>query len=299
MNERAAHAIELAEPNALRVLAEQAARVGGALAREAFGRRQTVRLKSDQSEVTDVDVAAEKAIIDFIRAARPRDRFLGEESAESDAADASPAGETPALPRRSEPAAPDSVAWIIDPIDGTRNFIRHMPLFACSIAAMHAGAPVAGAIFEPIQDTMYSAHRGGGLHLNGRPFQPAPDQRLSAGDPQRKLFVGIPSARRESTTPLVLHAIENHVVRNFGSIALHLALVALEHLDAAVVSNAKLWDIAAGCLLVQESSGLVTGPAGEPLFPIDLPRYRGEEIQLLAGTAEAYTRLRRELAAGA
>lgn len=298
MNFYAPSAGEALAPPDLRVLAEQAARVGGTVARDAFGQTQKVRLKADQSEVTEADVAAQRAIIDYVRARRPRDRFLGEESTDNSAAVPASAGAMPAPSGDSGADVFDAVTWIIDPIDGTRNFIRQMPLFACSVAALRAGIPIAGAIFEPIPDVMYSARRGGGLCVNGKPYQPTPDERQSATDAERKLYVGIPSSRRDATKPLVLHAIENHVVRNFGSIALHLALVALGHLDAVVVGNAKLWDIAAGCLLVEESGGLVTAPAGAPLFPIDLARYTGEEIPILAATQAAYERLQRELSNG-
>ena len=289
MNERAPHSIPPSDMETLRALAEQAAGIGGAVAREAFGRPLQVSLKSDQSEVTEIDVAAEKAIIDFIRNARPADGFLGEESLENQATAASPVDDPLITPGLS------GITWIIDPIDGTRNFIRNMPLFACSVAAMHNGVPIAGAIFEPIQDVMYSARRGGELNLNRQPFSPDNLDRLSANDANRKLYVGIPSARREATKPLVLHVIENHVVRNFGSVALHLALAALGHLDAVVVGNAKLWDIAAGCLLVEATGGLVTAPDGAPLFPIDLTRYGGEEMPLLAGSETACKRLQQEL----
>ena len=288
--------VRVPAPKDLRLLAEQAARVGGAVARQAFGRRQKVSIKSDQSEVTEIDVAAERAIVEFIRAARPHDVFLGEESLESGKSSAVDSSPAPASIATLDATDATTVAWIIDPIDGTRNYIRHMPLFTCSVAALRAGVPVAGAIFEPIQDTLYSAQQGGGLRVNGKPFRSPIAQPSAPGDEQRKLYVGIPSARRAATKPLVLHAIDNHIVRNFGSVALHLALVALGHLDAVVVGNAKLWDIAAGCLLVEEAGGRVTAPDGAPLFPVDLPRYNGAEIPLIAATKVAYERLLRELA---
>ena len=268
------HPTRAETPPELRDLAEAAARVGGNLARQHFGHPLRVVLKADQSEVTDVDIAAEQAIIATIRAQRPADIFIGEESF------------TDALPADS--AASDSIYWVIDPIDGTRNYIRTMPLFTCSVAAMRGGRPIAGAVFDPIQETMYSAAAGEGLLVNGQ------HQRLTAAvtkKPGEKLYIGIPSARREATNSLVFRAINEHVVRNFGSVAFHLALTAIGHLDATVVGNAKLWDIAAGCLLVSEGGGVVSTPAGEPLFPIVITNYVGDEIPLLAGDPLSYARL--------
>lgn len=128
----------------LRQLAEIAARAGGAVSREAFGRRVSVSLKSDASEVTEIDVAAEKAVFSTIRAARPDDALIGEESV------------------KSEMDAPKSgISWIVDPIDGTRNFIRGVPSFtACSVAAMCDGWPIIGVIYEPIGERIYTAVRG-------------------------------------------------------------------------------------------------------------------------------------------
>lgn len=292
---------DLPTPAELCLLAEQAARVGGTIARNAFGSSLQVRMKADQSEVTEADIVAERAIVDCIRSLRPRDAFLGEESCES--AERKPPNAAPdsvgAIPLSSQVVNADHdlqlVTWIIDPIDGTRNFIRNMPLFACSVAALRAGTPIAGAIFEPIHDTLYSAHRGGGLRINGKPHVLTSDPRSPDADARRKLFIGIPSAHRPATAALVSHALDNHIVRNFGSVALHLALVALGHLDAAIVGNAKLWDIAAGCLLVVESGGIAAAPDDAPLFPIEPRALAGEELPLLAATRAAYARLRSEL----
>ncbi len=270
-------------PDELRELAESAARVGGQLARDAFGQRQKVTLKDDHSEVTEVDVAVERAIVAHISATRPNDTFIGEETTA-----------TNPINRQSSIVNLQSICWVIDPIDGTRNYIRNMPLFTCSIAAMRNGEPVAGAIYDPIQDVMYSAARGRGTLVNGRRISLEKQSAERAPEPGDKLFVGIPSARRQATRHLVLHAIECHIVRNFGSVALHLALTALGYLDVAVVGNAKLWDIAAGCLLVNEAGGVVTSPSGEPIFPLNVSRYASEEIPMLAGNPEAHARLLRE-----
>lgn len=271
-------------PEQLLELAESAARIGGELARKSFGRRQRVTLKDDRSEVTEVDLAVERAIITHIRAERPQDTFIGEESAAQ-------GPHAPPSNPRSSIVNPQPVCWVIDPIDGTRNYIRDLPWFTCSVAAMQGGEPVAGAIFDPTQNAMYAAARGCRMLVDGQTITPSDARADNVYGPHAKLIVGIPSARREATGALVLHALEKHVVRNFGSAALHLALTALGRLDLAVAGNAKLWDIAAGCLLVRESGGVVTSPAGRPIFPLDVSRYAGEETPVLAGRPDAHARL--------
>ena len=270
-------------PTKLRELAQQAARVGGAVARAEFGRRQSVSLKSDASEVTETDLAAERAVIEHVRKLRPFDRFIGEESVEL-------TQESPA----NVPPPADVVTWIIDPIDGTRNFIRRMPLFTCSIAAVMYETIVAGAVYEPIPDTMYSAERGNGAFIDGKrtPLTTEPTEENSA---TKKLFVGIPSARRAVTRPLVLHAVERHIVRNFGSVALHLALTAIGRLDVTVVGAARLWDVAAGCLLVEEGGGKVTAPDGSPLFTEGVTACAEVEIPLIAASSRAHEQILREI----
>lgn len=162
----------------LRTLAEQAALRGGELARQAFGQRHDVQRKPDASEVTPVDLAVEHAVMSDLAAARPRDTFLGEEGVAATRPDAA------------------GVVWAIDPIDGTRNFIRGVPLFTCSVAAMLHGEPVAAAIYEPMAAALYSAHRGGGSSLRYAVVEPPDDSRASApaAEPRQ------PSARGDAAT---------------------------------------------------------------------------------------------------
>jgi myo-inositol-1(or 4)-monophosphatase len=274
-------------PEELLELAESAARIGGDLARASFGQPQRVTLKGDRSEVTEVDLAVERTIGAHIHALRPHDTFIGEEAVAA-RHERTGAGHLSAI--RNPQSA---ICWVIDPIDGTRNYIRNLPWFTCSVAAMQRGEPVAGAIFDPMRNVMYSAPRAGGMRVDGRPVSPSDASTESVYGPRAKLIIGIPSARRKATRALVLHALEHHVVRNFGSAALHLALTALGQLDLALAGNVKLWDIAAGCLLVEEAGGVVTSPAGAPIFPLDVSRYGGETIPVIAGSSLAHARLMR------
>ena len=287
----------------LRALAEAAARLGGDVARRSFGQRQKVTLKRDRSEVTETDLAAERAIIAHIRAARPSDRFIGEEATDrgdggKEAGGPPAGGDASGVERHPESAGPDSgtLWWIIDPIDGTRNYVRQIPIFACSVAAVRDGSPLAGAIYDPVQDAMYSAGLREGAFVNGQRVALAQAGAARGSAPPSKLLVGIPSARRPSTRRFALHAVERHVIRNLGSAALHLAMLANGQLDVVVVGNCKLWDIAAGCLIVTEAGCIVTSPDGKPLFPLDVARYAGEEIAVLAGNPSAYARFRESVA---
>ncbi len=244
---------------------------GGEIARAAFGRRQAAEFKSDGSEVTEYDREAERAVWDTIRAARPTDAFLGEEGVVSAAATSDSA-------RR--------IHWIVDPIDGTRNFVRGVPLFACSVAAILNGEPIVGVVHEPIRPQTWSAGRGLGAFRDGVQLAALPPPST-----ERQLVVAIPSAWRSDDRRLTEHAVRRHVVRSLGAASLHLALVASGQADASILNNTKLWDIAAGCVLIREVGGVMTKLTGEALFPLAPEACGGRELPNLAGHPAALERL--------
>jgi myo-inositol-1(or 4)-monophosphatase len=314
-------AAELPSLVELRELAEAAARLGGELARASFGQPQRVTLKRDRSEVSETDLAAERAIIAFLQQRRPNDGVVAEEAMETRGDGGTEAGahegdtaarsapdrrvnrqspisnrQSPIVNPQSPIPNPQSVSWIIDPIDGTRNYVRGVPLFACSVAAMRGGMPVAGAIYDPIREVLYAADEGTGVLVNGKPV--SAEERADSGrnDSQRQLIVAIPSMRHRSGQALVRAVFDRHVVRNLGCTTLHLALVAVGRFDAAISSNSRLWDLAAGWLLVTRAGGLMTRHGGEELFPLDPTAYAGEELPTLAGSPAAHARLLREAA---
>lgn len=299
----------------LLALAKSAAREGGDVARRAFGRRLSVRIKHDHSEVTQIDEAAQAAVLAHLAEHRPHDRFVGEES---DGAAAYGFGELAtrggkstrrsALASSKRSAKPIAAAnsrsriqdpklavtWVVDPIDGTRNFIRGVPMFTCSVAAMVGGLPVVGAIFDPISGVMFSAALGLGARRDGVRLPPIVGPRSSrsanhepaAATRSLKPVIAIPSAWRNDSGPFVRRLLETSVVRSLGSGTLHLVYVALGGFDATYMNNCKLWDIAAGALIVTEVGGRVTDPRGKPLFPMDLDAYRGEEMPTLASRGD-------------
>ncbi|MBI5865409.1 MAG: inositol monophosphatase [Planctomycetes bacterium] len=259
----------------LQRLADAAARLGGELARASFGGGISVRLKADASEVSEIDVAVERAVFAHLHAARPDDDFLGEEGVAFEHFSAGSA-------RRS--ARSSGISWVIDPIDGTRNYIRGVPLFACSVAALQAGMPVAGAIYDPMTDMLFSAGAGRGALRNGRllPRLSSTDEATTAVR-NRTPIVAIPSAWRQESDALVRQIVRNCVIRSLGSATLHLVQVASGGIDATLMNNCKLWDIAAGALIVSECGGFVGRPDGAPLFPADADALSGGETPTLAG----------------
>ena len=191
----------------LRRLADTAAKAGG---REAAARsrgRRSVELKSDGSEVTDADVEVERLLVRMIREARPDDGFIGEEGASGG------------------PRGAAGVWWTIDPIDGTRNFIRGGGPFTCTVAALADGQPVAGSIHVPLEDTLYSASAGGGVTINGRAM--ADIASLAVGPRNPQPLIAIPSGWRAASGDFVKRLLEISVVRSFGCATANLAYLAV------------------------------------------------------------------------
>jgi myo-inositol-1(or 4)-monophosphatase len=251
----------------LRALAEEAARAGGDVARRFFRAEVEVRLKADRSEVSVADETAQATIIACLRARRPQDAFIAEERLDA----------FPGLPAPSG----DRVCWVIDPIDGTRNFLRHIPMFTTCVAAMYGGQPVAGAIYDPLRDILYSGALGEPLRINGV-TQDVSDRLGRPRSLHPKPVVAIPSTPSGALAPLVHAWLDRYVCRGLGSTALHMAMVATGELDGMLADNPRLWDIAAGWILVTSSGGRVTAPYGEPLFPLDVAGYHGTQLPLVA-----------------
>ncbi len=255
---------------ALCALAEAAARAGGAVARDYFRRSYRVMLKADRTEVSDADHAAQGAVVAAICAARPNDSFVTEE----------PLWLGPEM-LPPLPPTDDAVCWLIDPIDGTRNFVRGIPIYTCSVGAMLGGYPIVGAVYEPERDVLYSAQQGGELLVNG---QPTPRLRPAGLSP--KPLVGMPAAPKGVLTEIAHRWLGRFVGRNFGSCALHLAQVAAGQLDGMLSDNARIWDLAAGCALVSASGGKVTTPTGQPLFPVFISACSDSELPFIAARSD-------------
>lgn len=221
---------------------QKAARAGGAVLNERLGKVR-VRLKSPADLVTDADLASQEIVTATLREAFADHQILGEEDLGGPAVD----------PINAE------FCWVIDPLDGTTNFAHEVPHFCVSIALLHRGRLEAGCIFDPLRDELFSAARGEGAQLNGNPIQTSRVTTIEGA----LGAIGLPTVVDPQSPDLeaMLRAIPRfQALRRTGSMALNLAYVAMGRFDAVWCYSARIWDIAAGILLIQESGGTVTSP---------------------------------------
>ncbi len=254
-----------AEPK-LALLESMVREVGQQLrAREATG----VRAKGKLDLVSDLDFWAESEVTRFLAEQYPGDLLLSEESANS--------------------VAYGERIWILDPLDGTVNRTSGIPLYALSLALLENGHPQLAFIYEPEHDELYFAERGRGATLN--------DQTLTLQE-QSGSGIALTSqvVRRlcERSPENLVELITSHGrLRGLGAQALHLAYVAAGRLSLAVSLETKLWDNAAGALLVTEAGGRYTDLDGRDPFPIveQDEALRGAANGCIAASPEAFERI--------
>lgn len=226
-------------------IALRAAREAATLMVQAHARPDRVKVfeKGPNDFVTDVDKQVEDTLIHHLRKAYPDHSFLGEENGLQEGAD-------------------KDTLWIIDPIDGTRNFVLGFPHFCISMACVQRGKLQHALILDPIKGEEFTATKGSGAQLNGNRIRVGKRHRLEGG------AVSLSCAGlRNYEAMLALQQKLGGVIgalRFTGSTALDLAYVAAGRLDAGWTSGVKSWDSAAGILLVQESGGLISDSAGNP-----------------------------------
>ncbi len=233
----------------LNVMIAAARKAGRALKRD-FGEveKLQVSLKGPANFVSAADRRAEETLYAELAKARPNYGFLGEEGGERAGAD-------------------KTHRWIVDPLDGTTNFLHGIPQFAISIALEREQTVVAGLVYNPANDEIFIAERGKGAFLNDQRIRVANRKRLNdaviaCGLPHYGR-PGFPLAHRETG------ALQQQVagLRRFGAAALDLAWVAAGRLDGYWERNIKPWDVAAGLILVREAGGYVTDcDGGEDMF---------------------------------
>lgn len=224
--------------------AEEAARRAGRVLADTFLDERKIEFKGGIDLVTDADRAAEKEILALIQGRYPGHAVLAEES-----------GWTEGSGHR----------WVIDPLDGTTNYSHQVPHYCVSIAVVGDEGILAGAIYDPMRDELFSAAKGRGAHLNGRPMHPSGSTGLGTG----LLCTGFPYDVRENPeAPLGLFnrlIRKAQGIRRMGSAALDLAYVASGRFDGFFEFGLKPWDIAAGALIVQEAGGHMAQIDGTPL----------------------------------
>jgi len=221
--------------------AVKAARKAGSIITRASSDldRLTVRRKQHNDFVTEVDHAAEEAIIRTLRDAYPSHAFLGEESG------------------ASSPAAGSDHLWIIDPLDGTTNFLHGFPQYCVSIALKHKGVLQQAVVYDPNRNELFTATRGAGAFMNDRRI------RVSAADRLDEALIGTGFPFREfahfDEYLRMFGEVTRRVagVRRPGAAALDLAWVAAGRLDGFWEMGLSPWDMAGGALLVREAGGMV------------------------------------------
>jgi myo-inositol-1(or 4)-monophosphatase len=224
-------------PGGLREIAEAVAREAGHQLRDAFaGPRVNVVAKSSPTDlVSEADHAAERLIRDRLAAARPGDGFLGEEGGDA--------------------AGTSGLRWVVDPLDGTINFLFGIPQWAVSIACEDASGTLAGVIYDPMRDELWTAERDGPALLDGRPVRRSGRTDLSTA--LVATGFGYDAAVRRLQAEVAARLLPQvRDIRRFGSAALDLAWTAGGRYDAYYERGLNVWDLAAGRLLC-ERAGLI------------------------------------------
>ncbi|PEN06281.1 inositol monophosphatase [Longimonas halophila] len=237
-----------------RYIAESAARAGAAVIRDRVDKAHTVETKGTNDFVTEADKAAQDAIVQVLRRSFPNDTILAEEQDDAVGSIADVSG------RR----------WIIDPIDGTTNFMHGIPPYAVSIALQQDDAIVAAVVFNVPHDRLYAAVKGGGATCNGEPLAVNNADTL----PEAVIATGFPYQRVAHTEVFldVLGALlpKARGIRRHGAASIDLVRVAEGAYGAYYETGLKPWDVAAGALIVREAGGRVTTVGGSgglhPLF---------------------------------
>jgi myo-inositol-1(or 4)-monophosphatase len=228
--------------------------------------RLTIQTKGTNEFATQVDEAAENAIVELLRQRYPGHAIIGEEGGESGAADA-------------------EHVWIIDPLDGTTNFIHGLPCYAVSIGLKIKGRLSVGVIYNPESQELFTAVRGNGATVDGRRMRVSKRRELAGS------IIGTEFPFRSVDTSLERHlSIYKNVlqeagcVRSEGSAAMDLCYMAAGRIDAAWMFGLKIWDIAAGVLILREAGGMVSA--------IDDKEDYMETGNLVAGTPKVHAELR-------
>lgn len=229
-------------------LAETAARAGGEVLRDWQG-RFAISKKGPKDLVTEADFAAQQTIREILLGRFPTHGFIGEEG-------------------ESEETGPE-LRWMVDPLDGTSNYVHGFPAYCVSVALASGNTVLAGAIYDPVADECFTAIQGGGARLNGVPLSAASPESLT----DALVAVSFPphvDAGALAVADFLAIIPEVHSVRRTGSTAINLAYLAAGRLDGFWVRRIACWDVAAGLLVAAEAGAVILpcrhadDPAGTP-----------------------------------
>lgn len=223
---------------------EAAAKAGAAVLQNMIGQFE-VREKGRADLVTEADLASQEAIRDVLLGQFPEHDFIGEEGASTERHDST------------------RYRWIVDPLDGTTNYVHGVPHYAVSIALERGGELLAGCVYDPVLEESFTAVQGEGAKLNGQPIRVSDVQQLRealvAASFPHTVTPDLPVIREfVAVLPLC------QALRRGGSAALNLAYLAAGRFDAYWATDLYAWDAAAGALLVREAGGVLTARDGGP-----------------------------------
>jgi myo-inositol-1(or 4)-monophosphatase len=230
--------------DAILTAAKSIAREAGQLALDRFGGERVLTQKGFRDFVTDADYAAQTLIVQRVREQFPEHGFLAEE-------------DDPTLCDNAE------FVWIIDPIDGTTNYSRNIPVFSVSIGIAQAGIPIVGVVFDPVRDELFWATSGGGAFVNDRPIAVSQIDTLADAIISHDWSRSAPM--REKMLQIISRlAHQTRSIRAVGSAAIALCWVASGRVDAYLNVQLSAWDVAAGQLILTEAGGKMSGFNAEP-----------------------------------
>jgi myo-inositol-1(or 4)-monophosphatase len=221
--------------------AVEIAREAGALLAHYFERRVPFEIKGEFDLVTEADRASEQLVVERLRSHFPSHTIVAEEGGGHESA--------------------SEYRWYVDPLDGTTNFAHGFPMFNVTLGLARAGEVIAGVIYDPVRQEMFTAERGAGAYLNNRRIHVSGAKKLS----DSLASTGFPSRKRHHNVNIHFYyqlAMASHGVRRTGSAAIDLAYVAAGRLDFFWEFGLKPWDMAAGTLLVEEAGGRTSDMKG-------------------------------------
>lgn len=259
--------------------AVETARSAGKIVSDQYGKVSRLTKRNDEA-VTEADRASQRHIVAALRRRFPTDGIIGEESE---------TGETITF----DGVDPRGRVWVIDPIDGTNNFIAGLGNFAVCIGLLERGSPVLGVVYDVTRDQMYYAARGEGAWLDDRRLSvlttPLGNNAMLMLTSNLLCERGCPAwvTRWISQTDWKL--------RMLGSAALEAVMVAAGVAHGSITLNGKLWDVVAPAAIVLEAGGKITDLKGEPIFPFELTRYEGAKVPFLAAAPAAQQELVEQL----
>ena len=261
------------------------AKGAGEIVRGHYGKvqRLTKTHQAASSEaVTIADRASQAYIVRELRQRFASDGFIGEENESGDDI-------TFDCPN------PGGRVWVIDPIDGTNNFVAGFDYFAVCIALMDHGYPVGGVVYDVCRDRAYWAARGEGAYIDSQPIKCL----TTPLDEQSLVILTANFLDKNGHTPAYPCRWLGQAkwkIRCLGSAALDAAQVAAGVAHGAITVNGKLWDVAAPAAIVLEAGGRLTDPSGKAVFPFDMHKYAGAKVPFLASAPMAHATLIKEMA---